>query len=120
MATEKRKTKAAKLARGLTPQERTALGSFVARQATTVAPRLKVDENRISTDHADMVIGHGLLMDAFGTADPDFLDGFLAQLANVNSRGQDIDERKLNFVASLVKAVKPRDEIESMLAAQMA
>ena len=54
------------------------------------------------------------------TTGPDFLDGILCQLFNVGSRGGKADERGLNFMLSLVKGAKPRDEVEALLAAQMA
>ena len=59
-------------------------------------------------------------MDAFGTADADFLHGLLGQLADAGRLGPQIDECGLNFIFSLVKGVKPRDQVEAMLAAQMA
>ena len=60
------------------------------------------------------------LMDALGTKDLDFLDGILKQLARVRSKGAKIDEESLHFMVSVVKGVKPTDQVESMLAAQMA
>ena len=56
---------------------------------------------------------HILLMEALGTTDPDFLDGILCQLFKVGSRGGKADERGLNFMLSVVKGVKPRDEVEA-------
>jgi hypothetical protein len=61
-----------------------------------------------------------LLMEALGTTDPDFLDGILCQLVNVGRRGGKADERGLNFMLSVIKGVKPRDQVEALLAAQMA
>ena len=61
-----------------------------------------------------------LLMEAIGTSDPDFLDGILKQLVDVVREGGKIDERKLNFILSVVKGVKPKDQVEAMLAVQMA
>src|SRR6516164_3712273 len=60
-----------------------------------------------------------LLMEAIGTSDPDFLDGILKQLVDVVREGGKIDERKLNFMLSVVKGAKPRDQVEAMLAVQM-
>jgi hypothetical protein len=57
------------------------------------------------------------LMEAIGTNDPDFMDGILRQLVG---KGGKIDERKLNFILSVVKGVKPKDQVEAMLAVQMA
>src|SRR6201982_2854037 len=61
-----------------------------------------------------------LLLEAVGTTDPDFLDGILCQLLSAGSRGAKADERGLNFMLSVVKGVKPRDQVETLLAAQMA
>ena len=59
-------------------------------------------------------------MDALASADGHFLNGMVSQLANANSHGQDIDERGLNFMLSVIKGIAPRDQLEAMLAAQMA
>ena len=61
-----------------------------------------------------------MLGEALGTADVDFLDGLLNQLVNASAPGREVDERELGFMLSLVKSVRPRDEVEAMLAAQMA
>jgi hypothetical protein len=106
-----------------TSQERTAMANHRAREAISLGPRLKVPNDEfaeISTDHPDEAVGFALLMEALGTADVDFLTGLLGQLAKVGANGQQIDERALNFALSLVKGIKPKDQIETMLAAQMA
>ena len=59
-------------------------------------------------------------MDAVGTADFDFYRGLIDQLASAGSRGDQIDEHQLNFLLSVVKGIKPKDQLEAMLAAQMA
>jgi len=74
----------------------------------------------ISVDHADEAVGQSLLMEALGTAEVDFLDGLLGQLANVGTKGRVVDERGLNFMLSVVKGVEPKVQVEAMLAAQMA
>ena len=88
------------------------------------APRMRVsvenDTAIISADHADKAVGISLLMEAVGTADSDFLNGLLQQLANAVTKGREVDEHGLNFMLSIVRGVAPRDEIEAMLAAQMA
>jgi hypothetical protein len=63
---------------------------------------------------------HFRLMEALGTTDPDFLSGILSQLLNAASRAGKPDEQGLNFMLSVIKGVKPRDQVEAMLAAQMA
>jgi hypothetical protein len=82
-------------------------------------PRLKVSESlEMVPDHPDEAAGIALLMEAVATTDSDFFLGFVGQLARAG--GGEIDERRLNFMLSVVKGIKPRDQIEAMLAAQMA
>ena len=59
-------------------------------------------------------------MHAIGVTDPVLFDGLLAQLVNVGTQGRTPDERGLNFVLAMICAVEPKDELEAMLAAQMA
>lgn len=108
-----------------TEREMTALRKQVDRiAAAPAAPRLKVEKGekapRIALDHPDKAIAYGLLMEALGTASYDFVSGLLAQLANAGSQGRQIDESELNFMLSVIKDIKPRDQLEAMLAAQMA
>jgi hypothetical protein len=123
-AKKKPEPNAAKPYDNMTAQERTAIDRFLARNAANPAPRLKVLNGEqavsISPDHPDNVTGQMLLMDALGTADFDFFNGLLDQLANAGSKGGQIDERRLNFMFSVVKGIQPRDQLEAMLAAQMA
>ena len=58
-------------------------------------------------------------MQACGTADLDFFDGLTLQLVNA-SKGQGSTEKTVNFMLSVIKGIEPRDQIEAMLAAQMA
>ena len=62
-----------------------------------------------------------LLMEALGTTDRDFIVGFLGQVTNIN--GNKLDEAsmvRLNFMLSVIRGIKPKDQVEAMLAAQMA
>ena len=102
------------------PEERTAIERARAKKASGLAPRLKVQDKTISIDHADPTVGWLLLRDALGSSDRDFLNAILKQLANVTAKGGHIDEEDLNFMVSVVKGIEPRDQIETMLAAQMA
>jgi hypothetical protein len=77
--------------------------------ATTIAP-----------DHPDPAVGQVLLMAALGTTDRDFFGGVVRQLGDASSQGGKVDERALNFMLSVVKGIKPRDQVEAMLATQMA
>jgi hypothetical protein len=89
------------------------------------APRLKVVPNaqgaeQVSIDHPDKVLGQLALMKGLGTTDDDFLGGLIKQLVSVGSQGAAPDEDGSNFLLSVVKGIEPRDQIETMLAAQMA
>jgi hypothetical protein len=86
-------------------------------------PRLKVaiegDIADIRPDHPDDAIGTLALMRACGTSDFGFFDGLTLQLVNA-SKGQGSSEKAVNFMLAVIKGIEPRDEIEAMLAAQMA
>jgi hypothetical protein len=108
----------------VTAAERTAVDKHFARREAKPSVRLKVSKNasdpQIRFDHPDAQIGQALVMEALASADWDFLDGIVGQLANASAQGQDIDERGLNFMLSVIKGIEPRDQLEAMLAAQMA
>ncbi len=108
-----------------TPREHEGIEAYRARwKEQRPAPRMKVTEKKdgaeILPDHPDIAVGHTLLMEAIGTAELDFLDGLLKQLTNVGTHGQKVDEQGLNFMLAVVKGVEPKDQVEAMLAAQMA
>jgi hypothetical protein len=99
-----------------TEEERAALSRLVNKRAQ-LASRVKVSEDG---ERVTISIGRALFMEALGTSDESFLDGFLGQIGNVASRGAKLNEQGFNFVLSVVKGIEPRDQVESMLAAQMA
>jgi hypothetical protein len=108
-----------------TPDELAVLKAHFARKkARKSIPRFRVSKSdgktSISPDHPSDLVASVLLMDALGIEDPQFLDGLLTQLANVVSRGQEVSAADLNFVLSVIKGIEPRDQLEAMLAAQMA
>lgn len=107
-----------------TPADAQALEAFVAARERA-APRLKVAPNaqgaeHVTIDHPDKAFGQLALMKAFGTADDDFLAGLIKQLVRVGSQDSAPNESGTNFLLSVVKGIEPRDQIETMLAAQMA
>jgi hypothetical protein len=59
-------------------------------------------------------------MRLLGTDDFDFCATLMGQCADVGRTGRTAEEKGLNFMLAVVKGVKPRDQIEAMLAAQMA
>jgi hypothetical protein len=127
MVKKNRKEKIRDLAKSYepTPQERAALEAYrIQEEESPLAPRLRVTENdgatTICPDHPKPSVGNVLLMDALGTRDWDFLEGLLLQLADAGSKGRKVDGRTLNFMLSVVKGIAPKDQVEAMLAAQMA
>ncbi len=89
------------------------------------APSLKLkpkgDSKGIPTlftvDHSHELIGRLDLMRAVGTTDEDFFGGLMSQLISASRKASETDT---NFLLSVIKGIEPRDQIESMLAAQMA
>jgi hypothetical protein len=107
----------------LTPRERESVEAYFGRRKSRKpAPRIKVTGKggQIDLDHQDPAIGQVLLMEALGTCEADFVNGLIRQLTNVGSQGSTADESGLNFMLAMVKGVEPRDQVEAMLAAQMA
>jgi hypothetical protein len=107
------------------PKEKAALDAYRARKREKrPSPDLKVTKAReavrVEVDHPDVSTGGHLLMGALGTTSPAFFDSLLHQLVNASHKGQEPNERDLNFMLSVVKGIEPKDEVEAMLAAQMA
>jgi hypothetical protein len=108
-----------------TRAELKALENQSARMATTSpAPSMKVESDgttqALTPNHPNKNIGYILLMEAIGTGDTDFLNGLLGQMAGASSRNGEISENSVNYMLSVIKGIKPRDQLEAMLAAQMA
>ena len=109
----------------LSPRVQSSIDAHHARRAKRKpAPSWKVTEKdgvpEIKVDHPDEGLGQLLVMEALGTADPDFMAHLLCQLASATKGDDKVDERSLNFMVSVIKGVEPRDQVEAMLAAQMA
>jgi hypothetical protein len=103
------------------PEERATIDrALKERKKIAPAPRMKVENNKISVDHPDRAIGYLLMQNALGTVDDAFMHGLLDQLAGASSGGSEVDEAALNFMVSVIKGIEPRDQLESMLGAQMA
>ena len=88
----------------------------------SVAPHFNVVEDyrgsRIEQDHPDFVVAHSLLKEELGTADEDFCRGLLAQLSEFDAYGDaSVVETEFNFLLSVIKSRKPKDELEAMLLA---
>ena len=106
-----------------TPAERSAIEA-IAKAQSQRPPRIEVESSggvaHTSVAHPDQVVGHLMLMQSLGTTNTDFLTGLLGQLGNAGSIGKEISQDKLNFMLSMVQGIQPRDQVEAMLAAQMA
>ncbi len=61
-----------------------------------------------------------LLLDVFATADSAFAGALVTNLLNATARGELIDGLAAQAALSMVQAIAPRDEVEAMLAVQMA
>jgi len=107
-----------------TAREQAVLDKYKAQTAAENTPRIKVSHDKkgtaISLDHPDELIGPALLTEAIGTVDGDFVTGLLTQLGNATSQDRRPDESAINFLLSVIKGAKPKDQFEAMLAAQMA
>lgn len=60
-----------------------------------------------------------LMMTDLATSDQAFFSGVTGQIAKLGSHGQRIDEANSNFLLSVVRAVQPKDELETLLAVRM-
>jgi hypothetical protein len=101
--------------------ETAALKNHIRKRGRPTAPRIKVNGTAsFSIDHPDPFLGRVLLMEAIGTVDHDFFRGLLRQLINGSVRAGQIDECSVNFMVAVIKGIKPRDDLEIMLATQMA
>jgi hypothetical protein len=114
-----------------TPDERAAREAVRARRKRT--PRVKLSEKKgvvdVSLDHPEQSYGQFVLMEALRTSEPDFYGGILKQLVKAstewrvdgkNKQKELADEQGLNFMVSVIKGIEPKDQLETMLAAQMA
>jgi hypothetical protein len=78
---------------------------------------------RVKLDHPDTIDAHSLLKAALGTADDDFYEGLLSQLCglvNTDDSYDKISESDLNFLLSIIKSGKPKDELHTLLLFHMA
>ena len=109
-----------------TPEERAAVEAMAARKKKLpVTPRAKVSQQEggvltLTYEHNDPKTAEALLMGATGTVYESFFDGLLRQLANATIQDGKVSEGDLNFMLAVIKGIEPQDQVESMLAAQMA
>lgn len=105
-----------------TKDERAAVKAVVARASK--APRIKVGQtkgkNQLSLDYPNPAYGQALIMKALATGNPDFYGEILSQLGNASVHHGEVSERELNFMLAVVEDMQPKDQLETLLAVQMA
>ena len=95
-------------------------------QERTRAPNLKMEHDEetnhleVEFDHEDQKTAFYLAMADMGTCDGRFSVGLLTHIAGLGEAGKSHSAWSSDFALSVVKAVEPKDEVEAMLAAQMA
>ena len=108
-----------------TPAEQAILDKYQDRK--NPVPELKVKHGdgfvKIGVDHPHNQTGTVLLMDAIGTANHSLFKGLVSQLAGLGASKSpeeiELKEIELNFAISLLQGVRPRDDVEAILATQM-
>jgi hypothetical protein len=93
-------------------------------EAKAPAPPLKLLQNggtvTFAPDHPHRDMASALLMEALGSVDADFVDGLLGHLLTASAEDGQINEAGIKFMLASIKDIKPTDQLEAMLAAQMA
>jgi len=103
------------------PEERAVIDAHFAKRAENPPPpRLTIADGHMSADHPEPTIGMTLIAEAINSRSHAFLEGLFNQLSNASAIGGKANEKDLNFMVSVVASIKPKEEIEAMLAAQMA
>ena len=96
------------------------------RKGKPQSPSLKMDFDEderslsIMLDGDDQVLASASLMLSMGTSDNRVFNGLLKQIPNVGAQGATVSEDAANFVLSIIDGIEPQDEVEAMLATQMA
>ncbi|WP_353644233.1 hypothetical protein [Mesorhizobium sp. WSM2239] len=120
-----RKSKAVAKPYEPTPLERKAVASYKSREkkvaplpafvATTTDGSVRLD-----LDHPDLMTGYTLVAEAIKSNSLDYFTGCTSALASVCQKGGQVDAPTLNYAVAMVAGIEPRDQLESMLATQMA
>jgi hypothetical protein len=105
-----------------TADEKAALQAI--REHKKKAPRVRAVQTEarteLSLDHPNPLHGQALLMRALATRDMDFFAEILMLLGRASADGSQPNEQRLNFMLAVIKGIEPNDQLETMLAAQMA
>ena len=109
----------------MTAAEAAAVAAFVAKResvAPIAPPKIETRSGvaQLSFDHASQAVAHALIANALGTGNVGLALGLLAQLTDVSRTGTEAKAAELDFMLRLVQGIGPQDEIEALLAVQMA
>ncbi|MDH4442126.1 MAG: hypothetical protein QE284_17280 [Rhizobium sp.] len=74
----------------------------------------------VGPDHPSRFLGQGLIAKSLGITDLTLYGGALSQLIAVTSGTTETDIENLNIAVSIVRAIEPRNQLETILALQMA
>jgi hypothetical protein len=107
-----------------TPAEKEAVRRVLARrQGRSSAPNVSIrhegETDVISLTQGDPVAGSVVVMDALGICEAEFASWYLSQIIEVAKPGARADEKATNAMLAGIAAMRPRDEAEAMLIAQM-
>lgn len=108
-----------------TPFEQNAAFELLKKRRNCPSSRLKVTNSSpgefgVSLVHEDSTIAEVLLMHSFGSANPCFVNAMMSQLGNLAVKDGRVDCVQLEKLLATAQAISPKDEIEAMLAVQMA
>ena len=107
-----------------TPAEKEAARRILARRAgRSSAPNVSIrhegETDVISLAQGDPVAAGVVVMDALGICEANFVNWYLSQIIEVAKPGARADEKATNAMLAGIAAMRPRDEAEAMLIAQM-
>lgn len=109
-----------------TASELTGIESYEKRLAKRKpSPRLKLkmlndNKGNLIFDHPNPAVAEKLFKESLATVDNDLVFGLVNQVAKTTSLDNQPDESGINMTLSMIRAIQPRDELETMLATQMA
>lgn len=96
----------------------------IARTDRVPTPKISVEleggSARVRVGEKNLASEHIALMQALGATDHAFYSGLLNSIINAAKDAGRVTDESVNFVASVVAGIAPRDELEAMLAVQMA
>ncbi len=123
--TEAKKPKAVDETYEPTPRERKALEAQRARKdkrpsRPNVTATINGGTARVIFTHSAPDVALPVFMESLGTADMDFMNGLSVQLVKLAWNGSSVSEQDFKFLLATVAGVEPNDEVEALLAAQMA